>query len=101
MIENRLTRRYRMSDAFCALADKQEDQRKVFNVSMGGMLIERIPSDELQVNDTRRVVVRIANQEEFLTVKVVRVQENSFGVVFPKLDEEEASFLYKTLRNFH
>ena len=96
VIENRLTRRYRMTDATCKMVGDNR-KRNVFNVSMGGMLMERFPDDTFEMGSKEDFEVNIAGSKEVFSAKVVRIQENSYGMVFPQLNEEETQFLYKAL----
>lgn len=99
MRDNRISRRYMLSDSQCFFPE-EKTPRMVMNLSMGGMLVEKLEDDSSRVGDAiAGITVIVDGQSQIFDAKVVRVQEKSLGMVFTELKEQDMGFLFKVLAN--
>ena len=83
-------------NVFCVMG-RNTAPRHVFNMSTGGMLIEKFENDEQSIGDELQVRMNIGDGEHTLPIQVVRAQEKSFGVVFDELNDDEMDFIERVI----
>lgn len=69
--------------------DGNDKSRKVFNISAGGMLIERFEGDDLEMGKSIPIQIISDDKAPFsVEGKIIRKQERSLAVQFSNIDKD-------------
>lgn len=96
MFETRMAKRFRMAGVQCFI-ETELIPREVFNMSMGGLLIEKASVDNTVINKTYSAKLIANGQEITVKIQVIRSQERSLGAKFYGLTEKQVKFLNRLL----
>ena len=75
-----------------------EPMRKVLNISMGGMLVEKEPSENIKVGIGNIVKVSLCFENDDILIiecRILREQERSIAIKFDLLTPEQEKILQK------
>ncbi len=88
MYESRMFHRVTKANMTC-FVDGNDKTRKVFNISAGGILIERFEEDELEIGKNVSIQVFSDSQTLFrVEGKIIRKQERSLAIQFSNISKD-------------
>ena len=88
MYESRMFHRATKANMTC-FVDGNDKTRKVFNISAGGMLIERFEEDELEIGKNIPIHVISDDKTPFsVEGKIIRKQERSLAIQFSNVSKD-------------
>ena len=88
MRESRMFHRVTKANMTC-FVNGNDKTRKVFNISAGGMLIERFEEDELEIGKNIPIQVIFDDQTPFsVEGKIIRKQEPSLAIQFSNVSKD-------------
>ena len=96
MHESRMYHRASKANMLCQEIKDENKKRKVFNISAGGMLIERLDDDNFNVGETTAFKIIFDDDITFeVEGNIVREQERSLAIRFPNISKELSKQLKK------
>ena len=89
MHESRMFHRASKANMLCQMKKDKDKKRKVFNISAGGMLIERLDEDVFNVGEATSFQVIFDDNTKFdVEGNIIREQERSVAIRFSNVSKE-------------